>query len=209
MPPFILNVPNSISIVRLLMIPLASLPLLPLFGEITFGRLLLVCISFILASITDSLDGYYARKLNQKTEWGAYIDPLIDKFLVWALYLIFVFTPSLNVPLWTFVVILLRDLAVTEMRNYALKHSIAFKTSAIAKLKTTSQMVCGGGILVFLVVTFFLNSQSAVPHTNYLNYWDGGLSFLPSYSIIAIAIFTGITGLDYAVTLYKEIKKGA
>ena len=208
MPPFILNVPNTITIIRILMIPLACLPILPVFGEHTFNTLLIASISFILASCTDFVDGYFARKLNQITEWGAYMDPLVDKFLIWGIYLVFIFIPELKIPVWTFVVIILRDFAVTYIRNYALKHDIHFKTSDIAKLKTTAQMVSGGFILLFLLVTFHLNSTASIPQESYLTYWQNNyyLDHLPSFLVMAVAIFTGITGIDYAYTLYKQLK---
>ena len=208
MPPFILNVPNTITILRMMMIPLACLPLLPIFGEHTFNTLLITSIFFIFASCTDFLDGYFARKLNQMTEWGAYMDPLIDKFLVWGLYLVFIFIPDLKIPIWTFVIIILRDFAVTQMRNYALNHDVYFKTSFLAKVKTAAQMIIGGGVLLFLLRTYYLNSIAAIPQANYLAYWQNNyyLDNLPSFLVMAVAIFTGITGVDYAYTLYKQLK---
>ena len=208
MPPFVLNVPNTITIIRILMIPFACLPLLPIFGEHTFNTLLIASVLFIFASCTDFIDGYFARKLNQITEWGAYMDPLVDKFLIWGIYLVFIFIPELKIPIWTFVVIILRDFAVTQIRNYALKYDIHFKTSAIAKLKTTAQMVVGGFILLFLLRTFYLNSIASIPQESYLTYWKDNyyLDNLPSFLVMAVAIFTGITGIDYACTLYKQLK---
>ncbi|MGL4393743.1 MAG: CDP-diacylglycerol--glycerol-3-phosphate 3-phosphatidyltransferase [Brevinema sp.] len=207
MPKFILNIPNSLTILRLFCVPLASFPLLPIFGEHTETKLLLVMFAFVFAAITDFLDGYFARKLNQMSDWGAYMDPLIDKFLIWALFLVFLFVPFMEIPVWTFIVILFRDLAVTEMRNFAIKHDIAFKTSFFAKTKTAVQMVVGGGILVFLTLSFYLYQQTGLGSTNYLEVWSHPtMYYLPKYLVVFTALLTGATGVDYAITLWKNMK---
>ncbi|MGL5956572.1 MAG: CDP-diacylglycerol--glycerol-3-phosphate 3-phosphatidyltransferase [Brevinema sp.] len=208
MPRFIFNIPNSITIFRLFMIPICAIPLLPIFGTPSLSLLIVVNVAFILAAVTDFLDGYLARRLNQLSDWGAYMDPLIDKYLIWALYLVFVFIPKLSIPLWAFLVILSRDLAVTQMRNYALKYQITFKTSFLAKIKTAAQMTIGAIILLFLLGTFYLNSLLINPYLYYLDYWEGNVLFyLPTFLVCSVAVFTAITGIDYAYTLYKQIKK--
>ena len=208
MPIFILNIPNTITIFRFLMIPMACIPLLPIFGAHSFNTLLMTSFFFIFAASTDFLDGYFARKLNQMTEWGAYMDPLVDKFLIWGLYLVFIFIPDLKIPAWSFIIILLRDFLVTQMRNYALHYNISFKTSFLAKIKTAGQMIIGGFVLLFLLVSYHLNSIANIPQENYLTYWQNNyyLANLPSFLVILVTIFTGITGVDYAYALYRQIK---
>ncbi|MGL4561071.1 MAG: CDP-alcohol phosphatidyltransferase family protein, partial [Brevinema sp.] len=83
MPIFVWNLPNCLTIIRFFCIPIATLPLLPIFGHPTYQKFIIVMISFVFAGITDYLDGYLARKFNQTSDWGAYMDPLIDKFLIW------------------------------------------------------------------------------------------------------------------------------
>ena len=206
MPPFIWNIPNAITLTRFIMVPLSCLPLLPIFGEHTGGTLLLVTISFIMAGLTDCLDGYLARKLNQMTDWGAYMDPLMDKFLVWGLFLVLTLIPQMNIPIWTFIVIFGRDLLVTEMRNFAIKKDISFKTSSLAKIKTSAQMIVGGFILIFLLTTYYLDGEQSI---YYMEYWveiNPFLYYLPRNLVILVSIFTGITGIDYAIMLYKKLK---
>ncbi|MGL4677545.1 MAG: CDP-diacylglycerol--glycerol-3-phosphate 3-phosphatidyltransferase [Brevinema sp.] len=208
MPPFVLNIPNSITIFRLLMIPLCVLPLLPIFGSPNLSILIMVNVAFFVATITDFVDGYLARRLNQVSEWGAYMDPLIDKYLIWALYLTLVFIPKLSIPLWAFLIILARDLVVTQMRNYALKQGISFKTSFLAKIKTAIQMIIGSLILLFLLGTFYLNTLLGDPNPYYLDYWkDSILFYSPSFVVCGVAVFTAITGIDYAYILYQQIYK--
>ncbi|MGL4389251.1 MAG: CDP-alcohol phosphatidyltransferase family protein [Brevinema sp.] len=208
MPIFVWNLPNFLTILRLFCVPLASFPLLPIFGEHTYGKLLLIVVAFIFAAITDYLDGYFARKLNQISDWGAYMDPLIDKFLIWALFLVFLFIPFLEIPIWTFVVILSRDLAVTQMRNFAISHDITFKTSFFAKTKTATQMIVGGLILMFLVLSFYLHQKTGSFSANYLEVWTHPtLYHFPKYLVIFTALLTGATGLDYAITLWNNINK--
>ncbi len=187
MPPFIMNIPNLITIFRILTIPMCTLPLL--FGEPSVRTLIFVNVIFVVGAATDFVDGWLARRLNQTSDWGAYMDPLIDKFLIWALY--FVFVLVLHVPWWTFLVILGRDLAVTQMRNYALKHNIQFKTSFIAKLKTASQMIIGE--IVLLLILF--QKMNSADYTN-----------IASILIQIVAVFTLVTGVDYGWTLYKNVQ---
>lgn len=208
MPPFILNIPNTITIIRLLMIPMSTIPLLPVFGSPSIGILIFVNVSFVLASVTDFLDGYLARKLNQLTEWGAYMDPLIDKYLIWVMYFVFLFIPELKIPWWTFLLIIFRDIMVTKMRKYALKNNLKFKTSFLAKCKTAIQMIIGSFILLFLLITAILNTQLPIPYPIYFDYWQGNsYSIIPSILVQLVSVFTFITGIDYTVILLKEIKK--
>lgn len=208
MPPFIWNIPNLITIIRLLMIPLSTIPLLPIFGNPNVNILILVNITFILASVTDFLDGYFARKLNQMTEWGAYMDPLIDKYLIWAMYFVFLFISELQIPWWTFTLILFRDVAVTQMRNIALRNNIKFNTSFLAKCKTAVQMIVGALILLFLLVTAVLNDKLPNPNHMFLEYWEGQIyAIVPLILVQCVTILTVITGIDYAIVLRKELSK--
>lgn len=206
MPPFVWNVPNIITICRFLLIPLCTLPLLPVFGAYTPKKMLFIFILYIITSGTDFLDGYLARKLNQKSKWGEYMDPLVDKFLVWGLYGVFLFIPNMKIPMWTFWVIFFRDIIVTGLRNIAIKKNINFSTSFIAKLKTSIQLVVGGLLLFFLYITIL----KANPNTaDFLNIWTGNLAWLndlPQYLIIPTTIFTAYTLLDYILIFIYNLK---
>lgn len=206
MPPFVWNVPNIITICRFLLIPLCTFPLLPIFGAYTPKKMLFVFILYLITSGTDFLDGYLARKLNQKSKWGEYMDPLVDKFLVWGLYGVFLFIPGMKIPMWTFWVIFFRDIIVTGLRNIAMKKNINFSTSFIAKLKTSIQLIVGGLLLFFLYVTVLKADPNT---TDLVNIWTGNflwLNDLPKYLIIPTTIFTAYTFLDYIIIFVYNLK---
>jgi len=209
MPKFILNIPNFLTICRLFLVPLACIPLLPIFGSHTNFTLGLTTCTFLLAAVTDFLDGYLARKLNQISDWGVYMDPLIDKFLIWALFGVLIFIPFLTIPKWTFLMIFIRDIIVTEMRNYAIKNNFSFKTSFFAKTKTAIQLISGGIILLFLWISYIYANTKNI-HDDYLRVWLPDYQWLytlPKNLVIFTALLTGLTGIDYAKTLIIEIKK--
>lgn len=101
---------------------------------------------FSLASITDEIDGRWARKTKQVTNLGAFLDPLSDKMLV---NLTFLALASMNlVPLWMFAVILIRDFAVDGLRMMAAKKGTVISANIFGKLKTSFQMITIISILV-------------------------------------------------------------
>ena len=101
---------------------------------------------FSLASITDEIDGRWARKTKQVTNLGAFLDPLADKMLV---NLTFLALASMNlVPLWMFAVILIRDFAVDGLRMMAAKKGTVISANIFGKLKTSFQMITIISILV-------------------------------------------------------------
>ncbi|SFB78799.1 CDP-diacylglycerol--glycerol-3-phosphate 3-phosphatidyltransferase [Brevinema andersonii] len=208
MPPFVWNVPNIITICRFLLVPLCILPLLPVFGAYTPKKMLSILILYMITSGTDFLDGYLARKLDQKSKWGEYMDPLVDKFLVWGLYGVFLFIPNMRIPMWTFWVIFFRDIIVTGLRNIAMKKNINFSTSFVAKLKTSIQLVVGGLLLFFLYITTLKVDFNAT--TDFINIWTDNLAWLnnlPQYLIIPTTIFTAYTLLDYIFIFIYNMKK--
>ena len=94
---------------------------------------------FILAAITDKIDGYLARRTNQVTDLGAFLDPLADKILV-DLFLVALLCLDI-VPPWALAVILVRDLIIDGLRMTAAKHSETIAASFSGKLKTTVQLI--------------------------------------------------------------------
>ena len=107
---------------------------------------------FSIASITDEIDGRWARKTKQVTDLGAFLDPLADKMLINLTFLALV---TMNLmPLWMFAVILIRDFAVDGMRMMAAKKGITISASFAGKLKTTMQMITIISILVNRILMF-------------------------------------------------------
>lgn len=142
-----MNIANQITIARIIMIPVFIIFLLvPMhLGTLSLGASALpvsVFISgliFIIASCTDWLDGYYARKYNLVTTFGKFLDPLADKLLVMSALVSLVALEL--VPAWMVIVILAREFAVTGLRTIAASDGEVIAASGIAKWKTTTQMV--------------------------------------------------------------------
>ncbi|HEX7065359.1 MAG TPA: CDP-diacylglycerol--glycerol-3-phosphate 3-phosphatidyltransferase [Bacillales bacterium] len=148
------NLPNKITLSRVAMIPVFMIILLaPMdWGRISFIEIsipmthFVAAIIFIVASCTDWLDGYYARKLQLVTDFGKFVDPLADKLLVMAALTALVelgFAPA-----WMVIVILAREFAVSGLRQVAAANGDVIAASRIAKWKTTSQIVAVSALLL-------------------------------------------------------------
>lgn len=137
-----MNVPNTLSLIRVLLVPffIASALFLrhvPLWGQIIPALL------FALASFTDFLDGKIARKYNLVTDFGKFIDPLADKFMVFgALIVILTVDPAIApVFVWVAAIVMLRELAITSLRLVvAGKSGKVIAASFFGKLKTVTQI---------------------------------------------------------------------
>ena len=139
---------------------------------------------FIVASITDEIDGNWARKSKQVTDLGAFLDPLADKMLVNLAFLILVYMGI--VPLWVFATILVRDFAVDGMRMMAARQNITIAASFYGKLKTTVQMIA-------LIVILFNN----IVNLEFL----GILGNIALYLALALTVFSG---MDYLIKGFKK-----
>lgn len=137
-----MNLPNSITFVRIFSIPL-------LIWILSTGRLtsqngekeLLASALFIGASITDGIDGYLARKRGQITTMGILLDPLADKMLIASAYITLVqFNPSL-VPAWVAVIVIGREFLVSGLRGIAASEGFTIEASDLGKFKMVVQIV--------------------------------------------------------------------
>ena len=136
---------------------------------------ILALIVFIIASITDLIDGKWARKSKMVTDLGAFLDPLADKMLVDLAFLVLVYLSI--VPIWVFAIILVRDLAIDGMRMMAARNKITISASFYGKLKTTIQMIA----LVVLLLNLILNQEVL---------YIVGMVIL--YVALALTVFSGI-----------------
>lgn len=144
-----INIPNVLTIFRILLTPLF---IICLFSNYPYARLWALII-FIVASVTDTFDGYYARKYNQVTRHGQFLDPLADKILVSSAFISFALMEL--VPFWMVALIVFRDLFVTGLRWAMESKGLTMITSKIAKAKTTIQISVIIFILLFLGVQIF------------------------------------------------------
>ncbi|MDR0273241.1 MAG: CDP-diacylglycerol--glycerol-3-phosphate 3-phosphatidyltransferase [Clostridiales bacterium] len=154
-----MNLPNRITLLRVILIPaFLFIYLAQPFGEIANAWIALVF--FVIAALTDALDGYLARKLGQVTNFGKLMDPLADKLLVCSALIAFTATGSL--PAWAVIVLISREFYISGLRQLALEQKIVVAASFSAKLKTISQIVL---IIYFLLpypFTFFFHEYIAL-----------------------------------------------
>jgi CDP-diacylglycerol---glycerol-3-phosphate 3-phosphatidyltransferase len=137
-----MNLPNALTVTRIFLVPLLVVVLLTKFeGHLIFGiqKELVGAAIFGLASLTDWLDGYLARRRGQITALGQMIDPIADKLLTSAAFISLVQMDL--APAWMVAVIIGRELAVTGLRGFASTRGRAFPASPLGKLKMVSQVV--------------------------------------------------------------------
>ena len=137
-----MNLPNALTIGRMFLVPLLVVVLLTKFeGRLIFGvrKELVGAAIFGLASLTDWLDGYLARRRGQVTTVGQLMDPLADKLLITAALLSLVQMDL--APAWMVAVILGRELAVTVLRSIGYARGVVIPASRLGKVKMTSQVI--------------------------------------------------------------------
>ena len=145
-----MNLPNKLTVLRIIMI----LPfLLVLYLDAPYANYVALVI-FILASLTDMLDGKIARKHNLITDFGKFADPLADKMLVTAAMLWFVEIGQM--PGWALLVVIIREFAVSGLRMVASDKGRVIAAGWSGKVKTASTMVCI--VLMFLPISKVLNT---------------------------------------------------
>ncbi len=130
-----MNLPNKITLTRVLMIPIFLIFYL---NPIPYGDYIAGVI-FILASLSDTLDGYIARKKNLITNFGKFIDPLADKLLVVSALICFVERGLLSS--WIVIIIIAREFIISGFRLVASNAGIVIAASEWGKFKTVSQMI--------------------------------------------------------------------
>lgn len=200
------NLPNLLTILRVLLIPLIIYMLIIESTLSVFIALLLYFVSII----SDYFDGKIARKYNQKSEFGEYFDPLADKFLIWAIFTLFSFKVGLFIPIWLIAFIYLRDLLVTCLRSVSKIKKLQFKTSVRAKAKTFVQMTGGFIILLYMFITVLIRDFYKVRALNYYEVWNKIMPghsymivYIPLIISILVVIFTIYTGIDYLIKFKK------
>jgi CDP-diacylglycerol--glycerol-3-phosphate 3-phosphatidyltransferase len=138
------NLPNTITVVRVGVVPI--LLLLPWFNDQASSRIISWC--FIVAALTDIVDGWLARRGQQVTRIGKLLDPLADKLIVSTALVVLVATGRIpSWATWMVVVIIGRELAVTGLRGLASSQGHVMAASGYGKLKTLAQNFAIGGLL--------------------------------------------------------------
>ena len=196
-----MNLPNKLTIFRIILVPImVIIPFLGIKTEILGIPLsyLLIDIVFIVAAITDKLDGYLARKNNQVTTFGKFLDPLADKILVLAAMIMLVEMAKL--PAWIPIIVLAREFVVSGYRLVAVeKGGKVIAASKWGKLKTVTQMFAI--ILAFLDLHAFGECFSGV-----LQGGDFVLNFIVTIMMLIQVIATIFSGVDYLKGAKELIK---
>ncbi|UZJ42043.1 CDP-diacylglycerol--glycerol-3-phosphate 3-phosphatidyltransferase [Prosthecochloris sp. SCSIO W1101] len=190
-----MTLPNQLTALRILLVPVFMFLLLL---DSPYMKLLGVVV-FVFASLTDIYDGYHARKYGLTSRLGAFLDPLADKFLITAAFLIYVWEGYL--ALWMVMLVLLRDVVVTVLRVYAEWKNKPVVTSREAKYKTLTQNVFAYVIMLFILLKeeeFSGEYVSAVVQdVLYSDYLD--------FIMLLITLYTVYTGISYLVQNWKGL----
>ena len=187
-----MNLPNKLTIFRIILVPLMVIvPFLGLNNEY-FGiplQYLIIDFIFIVASITDKLDGYLARKNNQVTTFGKFLDPLADKILVLAAMVMLVEMNRL--PAWIPIIVLAREFMISGYRLIAVeKGGKVIAASNWGKLKTVTQMIAI--ILAFVDLNSFGESFKGT--------LQGGaliLNIVVTVMMLIQTLATVVSGIEY------------
>ena len=131
-----LNVPNLLTIARIFITPIFLAVILM---DTLPHKFLIACVIFSIASITDAVDGHLARKNNQITNFGKFLDPIADKILTTAALLAFMSMGLCNI--WIVMLVLTREFAIASVRMIAAAGGVVIPANIWGKIKTVSQMV--------------------------------------------------------------------
>lgn len=196
-----MNLPNKLTIFRMILVPImVIIPFLGIKTEVLGIPLTYIIIDliFIIASITDKLDGYLARKNNQVTTFGKFLDPLADKILVLAAMMMLVEMAKL--PAWIPIIVLAREFIVSGYRLVSVeKGGKVIAASKWGKLKTVTQM--------FAIILAFLDLHAFGDcFTGTLQGGDFVLNFIVTIMMIIQVIATIFSGVDYLKGAKELIK---
>ena len=145
------NIPNILSIFRILMSPLFIIFMLQDDPYYRIASFLLI----VIVSITDFLDGYYARRFDLITNLGKYLDPIADKLFILAVLFTLHFLLPNYIHIWMLVLIVFRDVFVTVLRNIFHRRKLTFNTSRLAKSKTFIQLISIHCIVLLIILDEF------------------------------------------------------
>lgn len=176
-----INLPNTLTLLRISVLPVLFLLLL------NPGRWwsLVIAIAFIIASVTDLLDGYIARKYQIVTKIGKILDPIADKLVVSAAMILMI--PIGRIPAWIVAIIILRDIAIDGIRHMATAGGFIISASRLGKQKTLAQVIATSALLIHYPL-FGLDAHQI------------------GIAVLYIALFLTIwSGLDYLIKFYRWV----
>lgn len=182
------NVPNTLTLSRLVLA-------VGVFALIDFKQYLPALGLFVVTSITDALDGYFARLLNQSSALGRQLDPLVDKLVMTGVLVYLVTVPESGLSAWMVTVIVSRELLVQALRSMIEGKGEAFGAKWAGKVKTTLQMLAVCAILLVLGT----DESNALRIVRDLLIW----------SAVAMTIYSGVGYIALAWPNLKRVANGA
>ena len=190
-----LNTPNILTLARIIITPFFLWIIL---SENLPHRFLIACVVFSVGAITDALDGHLARKNNQITNFGKFLDPIADKVLTTSALLAFMSMGLCNI--WIVMIVLTREFAIASVRMIAASNGVVIPANIWGKIKTVTQMV--------FTITIMLMGEA----WELVAQADAELSAkLPDLSLVSngllwiTAVFTVVSGVIYLIDSRKII----
>jgi CDP-diacylglycerol--glycerol-3-phosphate 3-phosphatidyltransferase len=192
------NLPNSITLIRIFSIPLLIWILSSArFSSQNGEKELLASALFIAASMTDGIDGYLARKRGQITTMGILLDPLADKLLIAAAFVTLVqFNPSL-VPAWIAVVIIGREFLVSGLRSIAASEGFTIEASELGKFKMVIQIVS----VVAVILDHRWKEWPVYGNYIFPVHW---IAYLAIWFMVCVSL---VSAVDYFVAFWSKIDR--
>jgi len=181
------SLPTILTFLRIILTPV----FLYLFWQDGLTALVAAIVVFTIAALSDTFDGYFARRYGVVSDLGAFLDPIADKFLIGSVLAAFALKGL--VGWWVIVLILGRDLLVTGLRMMAIKHGLVLSTTWIAKCKTVVQVVAIYGVFCCLIAQEMDPSELVAARMSLYITWV-------MYGALA---FTTYTGIDYVVKYWR------
>jgi len=193
-----LNLPNSITLIRILSIPL----LIWILSSSRFSRFdgekeLLASALFIASAMTDGIDGYLARKRGQITPMGILLDPLADKLLIAAAFVMLVqFNPVL-VPAWVAIVVIGREFLVSGLRSIAATEGFTIEASELGKFKMVVQIVAVAAVILD-------HRWTAWPVYGYYIFPIHVIAYLAIWFMVCVSL---VSAADYFIGFWSKIER--
>jgi len=196
------NLPNYITLSRIATIPLLIWILTtpyyahPHFASFYGDRVVLASVLFILASITDGLDGYLARRRGQITTMGMLLDPLADKLMITAAYIMLVHLIPSIVNVWVAVIIIGREFLISGLRSIAASEGFTIEASDLGKFKMVVQIVSIVAAILALQWDFW-DFKYIIIHVRLA-------AHIAIWFMVAVSV---ISAVDYFAGFWKKIDK--
>ncbi len=200
-----LNLPNTLSLIRVIMVPFFMATILLMdYADCGIWAHIVPALLFGLTGLTDMLDGKIARKYNLVTDFGKFIDPLADKFMVFGalISILVAYRHIADVFVWVSAIVMLRELAITSLRLVVVgKSGRVIAASWWGKVKTASQIVCI--ILILLERVIVVDLWRVLFDKPLYNLFD--TPYISWASMLVILVTTVGSGIDYIRAYWPDL----